>query len=232
MFPYKKCVTYCKENISKQIEIFSILIVILSIALNKSPWLLVYLIQYWLQFDQCPHTMMCQDSMFSFTFCLFLPLLSIKLSMSFQTSFTKRHFTNHLESQHQLTLQLPQPLKHKNWIWFQLLLLLVSKFVQKSFQLYKIDKIQDSEDSCLKFLSFLTLINFGFAVSKDIYVFSNKFYKKASCKKVFNCTKLIKFMILSTKFLSSQTSFTNIFKSFWTMETQKLNLVPVTAAAI
>ena len=191
MFPYKKCVTYCKENISKQIEIFSILIVILSIALNKSPWLLVYLIQYWLQFDQCPHTMMCQDSMFSFTFCLFLPLLSIKLSMSFQTSFTKRHFTNHLESQHQLTLQLPQPLKHKNWIWIQLPLLL----------------------------------------------FQN------SCKKVFNRTKLIKFMILSTKFLSSQTSFTNIFESFWiqtspetstapTMETQKLNLVPVTAAAI
>ena len=131
---------YWEENISKQIEIFSPLIVFLSIPFNKLPWLLVYLIQYWLQFYQCPHTMMCQDSMFSFTFCLFLPLLSIKLSMSFQTSFTKRHFTNHLESKHHLTLQLPQPLKHKNWIWFQFVLLLVLKFVQKSFQLYKIDK--------------------------------------------------------------------------------------------
>ena len=148
---------YEKEKISKQIAIPFVLTVFLSIPLNKLPWILVYLIQYWLQFDQCPHTMMCQDSMFSFIFCLFLPLLSIKLSMSFQTSFTKRHFTNHLESQHQPTLQLPQPLKHKNWIWFQLLLLLVSKFVQKSFQLYKIDKIHDSEHK--------------------VPIFSNKFYK-------------------------------------------------------
>ena len=148
---------YWEENISKHIEIFSLLIVFFSIPLNKLPWVLVYLIQYWLQFDPCPHTMMCQDSMFSFTFCLFLPVLSIKLSMSFQTSFTKTHFTNHLESQHQLTLQLPQPLKHKNLIWFQLPLLLVSKFVQKSFQLSKIDKIHDSEHK--------------------VPIFSNKFYK-------------------------------------------------------
>ena len=159
---------YWEENISKQIEIFSLLIVFLSIPLNKLPWLLVYLIQYWLQFYQCLQTMVCQDFMFSFTFCLFLPLLSIKLSMSFQTSFTKRHFTNHLKSKHHQTLQLPQPLKHKNWIWFQLLLLLVSKFVQKSFQLYKIDDIKDSEDSCKKILSFQTMISFAFAVSKVI----------------------------------------------------------------
>ena len=130
---------YWEENVSKQIEIFSLLIVFLSIALNKLSWLLVYPIQYWLQFYPCLHTMMYQDFMFSFTFCLFFPLLSINLSMSFQTSFTKRHFTNHLESKHHLTLQLPQPLKHKNLIWSQLLLLAL-KFVQKSFQSYKIDK--------------------------------------------------------------------------------------------
>ena len=131
---------YWEEKISKEIEIFSLLFVFLSITPNKLPWLLVYLIQYWLQFDPCLHTMMYQDFMFSFTFCLFFPLLSINLSMSFQTSFTKRHFTNHLESKHHLTLQLPQPLKHKNWIWSQLLLLLALKWMQKSFQLYKIDK--------------------------------------------------------------------------------------------
>ena len=85
--------------------------------------------------------------------------------------------------------------------------------MQKSFQLYKIDKIQDSEDSCLKFLSFLTLINFGFAVSKVIYVFSNKFYKKAFYQS---------FRIPT----SADTSAAS------TIETQKLNLNPVAAAAV